>query len=94
VRLTPRSAGADPFLALNLRIEELTGQIARRRRAEQALQAEREWLRVTLNSIGDAVIATDPAGRVIFVNPVAEVLTGWTEAEAIGRPWTSPIAAC
>ncbi|HEY4249451.1 MAG TPA: PAS domain S-box protein [Lacunisphaera sp.] len=42
-------------------------------------------LEVTLSSIGDAVIATDAEGRVDFVNPVAEVLTGWKNAEARGR---------
>ena len=48
--------------------------------------AEREWLRVTLASIGDAVITTDAEGRVTFLNAVAEALTGWTQAEAAGRP--------
>jgi PAS domain S-box-containing protein len=44
-----------------------------------------ERLRVTLSSIGDAVIATDEYGRVTRLNPVAEALTGWTEADAIGK---------
>jgi two-component system cell cycle sensor histidine kinase/response regulator CckA len=55
-------------------------------RAEQELRAQREWLRVTLNSIGDAVIATDDQGRITFMNPVAESLTGWSVAEATGKP--------
>ena len=45
-----------------------------------------EWCRVTLASIGDAVITTDVAGRVTFLNSVAESLTGWTSAEANGQP--------
>jgi PAS domain S-box-containing protein len=58
----------------------------RRRRADAALQERREWLRVTLTSIGDAVLATDPQGRVTFLNPVAAALTGWSEEQALGRP--------
>ncbi|MHB1424522.1 MAG: hybrid sensor histidine kinase/response regulator [Gemmataceae bacterium] len=50
-----------------------------------AAQEHEERLRVTLASIGDAVIATDADGRAAFLNPVAETLTGWTMAEARGR---------
>jgi PAS domain S-box-containing protein len=57
-----------------------------RRRAEEALRKQSEWLRITLSSIGDAVISTDAEGRVTFMNRVAETLTGWPESEAIGRP--------
>jgi PAS domain S-box-containing protein len=52
-----------------------------KRHAEQ----QRESLRVTLASIGDAVITTDAAGRVTYLNPVAESLTGWTNEEAAGQ---------
>lgn len=51
---------------------------------ETAQQAEE--LHVTLRSIGDAVVATDAAGRVDFLNPVAEVILGWTQEEARGKP--------
>ena len=50
------------------------------------MQVSEEKLAVTLNSIGDAVIATDAEARVTLLNPLAEQLTGWTQAEATGRP--------
>jgi PAS domain S-box-containing protein len=50
------------------------------------LNRHREWLRVTLESIGDAVIATDAAGRITFLNRMAEGLTGWSRVEATGVP--------
>jgi PAS domain S-box-containing protein len=59
-----------------------------RQRAERELAAEREELRITLASIGDAVISTDAQCRVKYLNAVAEGLTGWTQAEAAGRPLT------
>jgi two-component system CheB/CheR fusion protein len=48
--------------------------------------ASRELLRVTLTSIGDAVIACDANGRITFLNPVAETITGWSEHEVLGQP--------
>ena len=51
-----------------------------------ALALSEGLLRVTLASIGDAVIATDPQGHVTFLNAIGESLTGWTETEALGRP--------
>jgi len=54
-------------------------------RANATLQISEEKFAVTLNSIGDAVLATDAEGRVTFLNPLAEQLTGWTQAEAAGR---------
>lgn len=54
----------------------------------EALNRSKENLRVTLNSIGDAVIATDTEGRVERINPIAEQLTGWSHQEAKGRPLT------
>jgi len=56
------------------------------RRALEAQEAEREWLEITLASIADAVITTDPHGLVIFLNPVAARLTGWSLHEAVGHP--------
>ncbi|MDY7091928.1 MAG: EAL domain-containing protein [Acidobacteriota bacterium] len=56
-----------------------------RQRALEALHQEEERALVTLTSIDDGVIRTDADGRVDFLNPVAEELTGWTGAEAEGR---------
>jgi PAS domain S-box-containing protein len=60
--------------------------ITGRKRAEEELLQQREWLRTTLASIGDAVIATDTKGFVTFLNPVAQTLTGWKQEEAEGTP--------
>ncbi len=57
-----------------------------RKRAELQLYEEKEKAQVTLQSIGDAVITTDADGRVEYLNPVAEELTGWDSQEAQGRP--------
>lgn len=57
---------------------------ARRLRGE--LKEQHELLRVTLQSIGDAVITTDTSGRVAWMNPAAERITGWSDPEARGAP--------
>jgi PAS domain S-box-containing protein len=64
---------------INLIVESL-------HRSRDRADRQRESLRVTLDSIGDAVITTDADGRVVSMNPVAAALTGWTQAEAAGRP--------
>ncbi|HKW92043.1 MAG TPA: PAS domain-containing protein, partial [Methylomirabilota bacterium] len=58
---------------------------AGRRRAVEGVRIQREELAVTLSSIGDAVVVADRAGRVTFMNPAAERLTGWGSSEAVGR---------
>ncbi len=58
------------------------------RAAEEALFEEKERAQVTLNSIGDAVLSTDPLGNVTYLNLVAEAMTGWSREEALGRPLT------
>ena len=59
--------------------------ITERRRTAEALRERERRLAVTLRSIGDGVIVTDTQGLVVALNPVAESLTGWTQAEASGR---------
>jgi len=66
--------------------------ITQRKQAEERLKVsaamladEKERLRVTLQSIGDAVICTDAANRITFMNPVAEKLTGVAAGEALGK---------
>ncbi|QJW94004.1 PAS domain-containing hybrid sensor histidine kinase/response regulator [Frigoriglobus tundricola] len=64
----------------------LRAEVAEHERTERLLYQQREKLRVTLASIGDAVVTTDANARVTMLNPVAEALTGWPEADAVGRP--------
>jgi PAS domain S-box-containing protein len=56
------------------------------RRAGGRIRESEQRLATTLHSVGDAVIATDDQGRVSLMNPVAEALTGWSQAAAAGRP--------
>jgi diguanylate cyclase (GGDEF)-like protein/PAS domain S-box-containing protein len=64
----------------------LHGELSRRADAETALFAQGERLQVTLESIGDGVLSTDNQGNVLYMNAVAERLSGWSAAEARGRP--------
>ncbi|HSP99507.1 MAG TPA: CHASE3 domain-containing protein [Candidatus Dormibacteraeota bacterium] len=80
-------AGAIAGLALLLAaVLALNRTAAERLLAERRVRENEERLRTTLRSIGDAVIATDANGRVVFINPVAQDLTGWGEPAAIGQP--------
>ncbi len=72
--------------ALTKANEHLRKDVIELRRAEEALFQEKERAQVTLESIGDAVITTDAAGRVEYLNPVAAQFTGWSAAEAQGLP--------
>src|SRR5436309_8501291 len=94
---------------------EITGcvgiavDITERKHAEEALYRETERAQVTLASIGDGVIRTDPQGKIDYLNPVAERLTGWKTEDAIGlsvpevfqvideitrKPLADPVARC
>ncbi len=65
---------------------ELEREVSARRRIEAWLKREKERAQTTLQSLGDAVITTDAGCRIDFVNPAAEQLTGWSLADAHGRP--------
>jgi PAS domain S-box-containing protein len=65
---------------------KISRDITAQKRHSDILRTSEEWYRVTLGSIGDAVIATDAQGRVTFMNARAEELTGWMQNEANGRP--------
>ncbi|MCL4560929.1 MAG: PAS domain S-box protein [Chloroflexi bacterium] len=76
------TAADSSFLCYITQVQDITG----RKAAEATIAAEREQFRTTLSSIGDAVISCDPQGLTTYLNPVAEELTGWTAAEAAGKP--------
>lgn len=65
---------------------EVVEDVSHKLKAERELAEEKERLAVTLRSIGDGVIATDTAGRIVLINKVAEELCGWSLADATGRP--------
>jgi PAS domain S-box-containing protein len=60
------------------------GEVARV--GKKRVTEQREVFRVTLRSIGDAVLTTDTVGRITYINEIAESLTGWSHAEALGQP--------
>ena len=64
----------------------LVWDISARKRAEETLFEAKERAEVTLHSIGDAVLTTDANGNVDYLNPIAEQLTGWSNAEAQHKP--------
>jgi PAS domain S-box-containing protein len=74
---------ADEIGTLAATFNQMTGRL---RQTLSDLQENKEWLQTTLRSIGDAVIVTDTRGKVSFMNPVAESLTGWNQGEIIGKP--------
>jgi diguanylate cyclase (GGDEF)-like protein/PAS domain S-box-containing protein len=67
--------------------------IQEQKNTEDALYQEKERLQVTLHSISDAVISTDANGEVLYINPVAQSLTGWSLAAAVGKPYQEVFVA-
>lgn len=80
VRLVPRGS---PELRRSM--ESFNAMANAVAQAQSQLSVEAERLHVTLASIADGVISTDESGHVVFMNPIAETLTGWSESEAKGR---------
>src|SRR5262245_1207918 len=58
----------------------------RKHELEQKLEQRERWFSTTLESVGDAVIATDPDERITFMNAITETITGWKKEDAEGRP--------
>lgn len=76
----PLGPGHDSLVLVTLR------DLTEWRRAQESLFREKEQAVITLESIGDAVVTTDTAGRMMYLNPMAERLTGWRTSEALGLP--------
>lgn len=72
-------SGGKPF------IQAIVRDLTARKQTERRLADSERNLRITLNSIGDAVISTNPAGEIVRFNPSAAKLTGWSEIEARGK---------
>jgi PAS domain S-box-containing protein len=87
-------AGASDYVAKPYNDAELLARVAsllRIRAQGQRLREREAYLSTTLSSIGDAVITTDRAGRITFLNPVAARITGWSDADARQRPLTEVV---
>src|SRR5260370_20975182 len=65
---------------------DINRETPEREQTPEALYEQRQWLQVTLSSIGDGVITTDAEGNITFLNPVAQSFTGWTQDQAAGVP--------
>jgi PAS domain S-box-containing protein len=79
---------AQSFDTMTQKLQTVTVSKERLEQEAQERRRVEEELRVTLGSIGDAVISTDPAGNIVFMNAVAEELTGWTLHDALQKPIT------
>jgi diguanylate cyclase (GGDEF)-like protein/PAS domain S-box-containing protein len=90
VQLRATVAGSDELShlarAFNFMLDVLAMQSAKENSLKTELQAEKELAQITLASIGDAVVTTNSAGHVTFLNAAAQSLTGWDALDAIGKP--------
>lgn len=88
LRCIPGKQTASEFIALNHELERQKQTLRKLLASREQLEKEHELALVTLESIGDAVITTDNTAHIEYLNPIAESLTGWPNAEAQGKPVT------
>ncbi len=83
------------FTLTRRELRALSSTYERHLRAEeeqlQQLKESREWFQITLKSLGEAVVSTDENGRLSFINPAAQRLTGWHDETAVGRPFAEVV---
>jgi CHASE3 domain sensor protein len=84
------TTGLACLLFLGWMFRKISAEMGNREAAVREASQQKELFSKTLSSIGDGVIATDSEGRVTFMNPVAEKLTGWNQQEAFGVPLERP----
>ncbi|HNW98881.1 MAG TPA: PAS domain S-box protein [Bacteroidales bacterium] len=72
--------------SLSIAYDKINSAYKKLKEREEYIGIEKEKLEITLRSIGDGVITTDCKGNIIVLNKTAEILTGWTQAEASGKP--------
>ena len=83
-RTDPAGYIVKPFDDAQLRVALELAPV--RHEMERKARQVARWMTATLTSIGDAVVATNTRGEILLLNPAAEEMTGWTQAEAAGRP--------
>ena len=76
-------------IAISVLMNFMHGLVTKLRAAHKELYNQHQWFRITLKSIGDAVVVTDRDGGVVFMNSEAERMTGWVSSEAEGKPLRS-----
>jgi PAS domain S-box-containing protein len=88
ISLTTPRAFDEPRRELLTTLVYQCAQALERALLYEKTRQQHEHLRVSLASIGDAVLATDTTGNITFMNPIAQTLTGWSENDAMGKPLT------
>lgn len=77
----------DRELKINLEIAFYKNTMEKKlKESYETIREKNQWLEAVIESLGDAVIATDPDGTIRLMNPIAAALTGWKQNEALGKP--------